>query len=409
MKHLTASDMKKKQLIPAALLVLLAACDNPKNDETTEDVTVIDVESAMDNLQAELKLSDLYDTVRYVPLETNDSCLIGQWPSLSIVGDYLIVNSYSTTNRCYNFDKETGRFLASIGHTGDDPEAYTSGIPFYNEHDGLLYFMREPNALQKYDAQGNYRGQVKLPTSFPMPVQYVFTDSLITGRYNCRWPLPPCALLTFTPDGQLRDSIFDPLADVVPPPTAPNGKIDLKQLAGVTLAITTFGGESAWNSIQGGDIHLYDGQVKYHADFSDTVYAIQDGHLRPSIAFHTGKYHFPPEGRTQNYGYADKLVITQVTETPERILFFAAQGIYREKPENYIGIYDRRSRTLRMAPTDGTFADDLTGFMPYKGNLIEAFEVVEWLDEHPESKDNPALAPLLQLKDEDNPVVVLVE
>ena len=401
--------MKKKQLIPAALLILLAACGNPKNNKTAEGLTVIDVESAINNLQDELKLSDLYDTVRYVPLETNDSCLIGQWPSLSIVGNYLIVNSYSTTNLCYNFDKETGRFLASIGHTGDDPEAYTSGIPFYNEHDNLLYFTREPNALQKYDAQGNYHGQIKLPTSFPMPVQYVFTDSLITGRYNYRWPLPPCALLTFGPDGQLRDSIFDPMADIVSLPAAPNANVSLKQLAGSTLAIASFGGGSAWNSVNGGNIYLHEGQVKYHADFSDTVHILRNGHLQPSIAFHTGKYHFPPEGRARDYGYADKLVIIQVTETPERILFYAAKGIYREKPENYIGVYNRHSRTLRMAPTDGTFADDLTGFMPYKGDLIEAFEVVEWLDEHPEAKDNPALAPLLRLKEDDNPVVVLVE
>ena len=43
----------------------------------------------------------------------------------------------------------------------------------------------------------------------------------------------------------------------------------------------------------------------------------------------------------------------------------------------------------------------------YKGNLIGAYEAVAWLEEHPEAKDNPALAPLLQLKEEDNPVVVV--
>ena len=53
--------------------------------------------------------------------------------------------------------------------------------------------------------------------------------------------------------------------------------------------------------------------------------------------------------------------------------------------------------------------DDLTGFMPYKGNLIQAFEVIEWLEKHPEAKDNPALAPLLKVQEEDNPIAVITE
>ena len=41
-------------------------------------------------------------------------------------------------------------------------------------------------------------------------------------------------------------------------------------------------------------------------------------------------------------------------------------------------------------------------------SLIEAYKVVEWLDEHPEARSNPALAGLAQVKEEDNPVAVFV-
>ena len=399
----------KKAFIPAALLALLAACGNLKPAEPTDGLIVIDVENALHHLEDELKMSDLYDTVCYVPLETNDSCLVGNWPSLQVVGGHLVVSSYTTQSLCHSFDKQTGRYVARIGHTGDDPQAYTASNPDYNERDGLLYFLREPDALQKYDLQGGYHGILKLGTKFPMPVQYAFTDSLIVGRYNNRWPASPCAMLSFRPDGQLQDSIFDPMARVAYPPTAPFGKTQLKQLAGATLALTTFGGGSAWNSIKGGSMYTYDGQVKYHADFSDTVHVVQGSRLKPSIAFHTGAYHFPPEGRAQDYGYADKVVITQVSETPKCILFYAARGIYSETPDNYVGVYDRRTGSLRMAHTEGALMDDLTGFMPYKGNLIQAFEVVEWLAAHPEAKENPALAPLLKVQEEDNPVAVITE
>ena len=40
--------------------------------------------------------------------------------------------------------------------------------------------------------------------------------------------------------------------------------------------------------------------------------------------------------------------------------------------------------------------------------VLEAGEVVEWLETHPEAKDNPRLAPLLKVKEEENPAVVIV-
>ena len=143
--------------------------------------------------------------------------------------------------------------------------------------------------------------------------------------------------------------------------------------------------------------------------FSDTVHVLKDGHLYPSIVFHTGSRHFPPEGRARAEGYSDKVVITGVKGSPERITFFCTRNIYGEEPDHYFGIYECHSGTLRMAPTDGTFRDDIAGFMPYETSLIEAYKVTAWLEEHPEASQNPALAPLLQVKEEDNPVIVIGE
>lgn len=62
--------------------------------------------------------------------------------------------------------------------------------------------------------------------------------------------------------------------------------------------------------------------------------------------------------------------------------------------------------------------DDINGFLPFTPrfcgphgefvDILQAYEVVEWLEAHPEAKDNPRLAPLLKVKEEDNPVVVIV-
>ena len=59
--------------------------------------------------------------VRYVPLETTDSCLVGGSPNILLLDKEIVVFSRQT---CFIFDKESGKFLSKVGHLGDDPEAY---------------------------------------------------------------------------------------------------------------------------------------------------------------------------------------------------------------------------------------------------------------------------------------------
>ena len=72
-------------ILPLILLMSFTACGGKDSDSYDKFLTVIDVESALAHLEDELTLSDLYDTVRYVPLETSDSCLVGAYPSVRVV------------------------------------------------------------------------------------------------------------------------------------------------------------------------------------------------------------------------------------------------------------------------------------------------------------------------------------
>ena len=72
-----------------------------------------------------------------------------------------------------------------------------------------------------------------------------------------------------------------------------------------------------------------------------------------------------------------------------------------------------------MNLTKEGFTDDLTGFAPFhpikkkkKGGFVGVLkieDIQEWLEEHPEVKLEGTLAPLKDLADDANPVVVLVE
>nr|WP_325288091.1 hypothetical protein [uncultured Bacteroides sp.] len=82
------------------------------------------------------------------------------------------------------------------------------------------------------------------------------------------------------------------------------------------------------------------------------------------------------------------------------------------------GIYDKQAGTTRMCDEEKGLTDDVNHFLPFRpsacsaqgeyAQLVEAADVLDFLDENPEAKDNSALAPLLKIGEEDNPVVVLV-
>ena len=60
--------MKRHLIIcTALLLILLTACSRQPGKTAAQDLTVIDLETALKNPQGEMKLSDLYTSVRYVP------------------------------------------------------------------------------------------------------------------------------------------------------------------------------------------------------------------------------------------------------------------------------------------------------------------------------------------------------
>ena len=67
-----------------------------------------------------IKASDYFQHITYIPLETTDSVLVGNAPSIRLAGNRLIVSS--AQKQCFSFNKSDGRFVASLGHIGNDPE-----------------------------------------------------------------------------------------------------------------------------------------------------------------------------------------------------------------------------------------------------------------------------------------------
>ena len=101
--------MRKGWLYATGLVCLMAACTGTPQS-SADGLCSIDVAGAMEK-PAELKLSELGSDVRYVLLETTDSCLIGGNPNILLLDKQIAVVS---GKNCFLFDKETGKFLRLV-------------------------------------------------------------------------------------------------------------------------------------------------------------------------------------------------------------------------------------------------------------------------------------------------------
>ena len=83
---------------------LIVSCGNKKD---AIPLNVISLEQVVGNYNI-LNLSDYAKEIRYIPLETNDSVLIGEIRHISYENEKILIGDH--THNCYLYDK-SGNFL----------------------------------------------------------------------------------------------------------------------------------------------------------------------------------------------------------------------------------------------------------------------------------------------------------
>ena len=104
----------KNHVFVAVACLFLAACSGGGETKVAK-LEAIPLGVAFEN-QTELKTSDCFKKIRYVALETTDSCLVGQGAYAIILNDWIVVTS--GRDRCQLFDKKTGRLSVRSGMWG---------------------------------------------------------------------------------------------------------------------------------------------------------------------------------------------------------------------------------------------------------------------------------------------------
>lgn len=408
--------------------LLLISCSGA---DRAVDKRTIDVADAMENLQ-ELKASQLGNKIKFIPLETNDSVLVANHWNFWVTNKYVIVSNmgYGSSQRCMTFDLNTGKYIDTVGHPGQDPEAYENCVPMLDEAgNDVLYFFK-PKGMVKYSMDGRFLGSINSTiinyrfSSYPLINDTVMAIALSgSSPEGDRY----ISLLRMNLEGNLIDSTavvtqgkpIDPYARTryfdasiyEYPSLMPHSGLEFRKIKGrreeVGQVVEISGPSQMWQT---------DGSIRFHQAFNDSIYDMTAEDTPITYVFDTGKWRYPVEETGKTKMTSQHAFVTDMTETTDKIVFAVSNGWFEEDNKGYVGLYDKKTGTTIMSEIEKGFRDDLAGFAPFypvrtngKGQLVGIMTIEDinnWLEKHPNA-ERPTFVDTLM--EDANPVLVVVE
>lgn len=411
--------MKLKALSIILTVGVMAGCSG--NHKSGEAGTV-DVAGAIAN-PTEITTSQLGSKIRFVPLETTDSSLVGNYWTMAFTDDRAIVTNLGVNPGVLTFDLADGKFLNSVGQIGSGPEDYYSP-----------YFLFDPSVPQLIFGSGVDRGYISYSPDGEflgrlLPGHTISTAMMIGAADSVAY--------TMRKDNQesrefalklMRTTDSEPIDSFIAFPGQPNGfypnsfyditinenfsgplRHSLQQLGHTKNQGKTYIHLNLFTS------HVGD-QPTIKEAMCDTVYRLTPEGLVPELVFDMGGHNFPVSEVNRRTVGKDDLIVTDVVVTPSRAVFGISRGwIGDDDHELFIGTYDRLTGQTRIVPAATGITDDLGGFLPFapafatpRGDLIGVLtpdNIEEWYEQHP---DFPRPDWLKNVAEDANPVLVIV-
>jgi hypothetical protein len=140
------------------LALILSACGK---SQETKNMDVTDIAITIEK-KAQIQFSTIFEQVEYIPLETTDTCLVGEVERLRIFNDKLCL---LCDKSLLIFNKQTGKYELKLSKLGSAPEEYQSLYDIYiDEKDSCIELLdMNGKKVQKYSINGQFRSTLPLP------------------------------------------------------------------------------------------------------------------------------------------------------------------------------------------------------------------------------------------------------
>lgn len=372
-----------------------------------------------------LKASDYFREVTYIPLETTDSVLVGNAPSIRVAGNRLIVSS--SQKQCYSFNKSDGRFVASVGHIGNDPEGCRELTGWLDAANGYLYFLKGDGVSAIYDTDGNFVGtskEVELSEGLFGIDSNDYLDKQTLVKHTSATATKPdrvilyrdtTLLASFPSHGEEKAIVSGNQADIE------SIAVFQQALMGHSMIFIHYKNGDEVGLIPTEHPFWHVGKKLYFRElFNDTIYQVTKDGLLPERRFDFGAMTWKREYR-YDAQKDDAIYPLEVMENDRFLWLRFVVNLYRQdKRKAYNALYLKETGEVKVAAYEEGMENDLNGFLPLQptfvtadgefAQLIPAETIAEWFEEHPDAAELPAeIQALKAIKADDNPVVVLMK
>lgn len=394
-----------RKLIVFIMLPALWACGGQKAEKQLEEVVpetpvypmTVPFETGIET-EREVLLSEIADSVRYIPLETNDKCLIKDLNSANILKtDKYFFLPWIETLFQYTTD---GKFVRKIGRKGSGPGEFVwiSQIDV-DEEKGLLFMQTTSQRINVYDMEsGKFLRSMKYPDNE-------------TGDFAM---LDDSTSVTFVRNTNGRRKIRLFVSDAKGDTIKAFPRFDLFEL----------NSRYSWMTMSSTDRYMfhYDSMVCCKDYYNDTLFTVTKEQLEPRYIFEMGKYSLPVEYRLEYLdgdgnrfeSLAAPYLRYQAIETESYLFMPYTNWAGEKKRDQQMAMFDKRTGDCYKV-AGGLIKNDLGGELPLcpvtaVGNKILLY-VWEVQDIFKEAEKNPAILEDEQLKglgEDDNPVLMVV-
>ena len=429
-------------LIAAALLAV-ASCGS-ESEISQGDIKVIDLAAAVGGGKI-VKMSEVADDIKYVPLETTDSSLIGMGAKVQIENGRIYVrsrNSNSTDVKVFDID---GKYLFTFNRTGRGPEEYspmsrieidpvTGGFMVF---DILAYVTNSTNSAwfyKEYDKDGNYIRIINVPQIDPGRLESVrrLDENIYVSTVGSTSKEPV----------KIHGAAFDSLSNILfEIPLAKMPEYLPKEMQDMLISID--GGSVAGKQLNTWPplIMLYKDLARIVYQGNDTIFTLENSlNYYPSFVINYGKYiNTSPDrdGLTPVKGDHINIDPSTYVESNRYVIMRFTMRDYAHEPYNeYIqsknrvitvprahcyGMYDKQTGFFNLLnqPVKGKLGllEDIKNgppFIPghinaddYASALFSAVQLIEHAEVYDVKGDLKEI--VSKLKDTDNPVVAIAK
>jgi hypothetical protein len=345
----------------------------------------------------ECKLNDLVESIEYIPLETNDECLVGQIEIFDISEKYIVINCVKSES-IYLFHR-SGRFICKVGSRGNGPGEYLSlgGLFIDEKRSRILVIDGYKRKQINYNLKGKFISDksIEEKTSIGLYMR-MYKDNFFINKLERR-------------DNPFVHEIRDLNLQLI----TENIKKDHYQKGSVinVVGIPSFYLYNDKNHIRG-------------LELNDTLYSIEkDFSFKPKYIVNAGRYEITADmlARSDDAFFLQCVCFQQFFETKDKLLISYHFGSVRSSIDYCY--HDNNTRKVLHFKSDKGIPNDYDGgldFWPERQDNLEWYAFYDahlFKDKFKEKKTLKGDVNAIQsfekfkqkLDSDDNPVLVIVK